>query len=149
MLMMMRAIATAPEETSQCDTQTNQLLCMIGSIECPSECQQGANVGTAAGTLTIAKDGSSAGEIPAGVKYVGALKLTANEADITLPSIAFQKVGSFTKGRIEDDGVQIAIIQSTSTDTTTTAVFSPSLTISKGESIILRIFIEGSSMADQ
>jgi hypothetical protein len=122
---------------------------MVGSIECPSECQQVTTITTTSGTLTIAKDTSSAGSLPAGSKYVGALKLTANDADILLPSLTFQKVGSFTKGRIEEDGVQIAIFQITSTDTTTTATFSPSLTITKGESMVLRIFVEGSSMADQ
>ena len=66
-----------------------------------------------------------------------------------IPSIAFQKIGTFTKGRIEEDGVQIAVMQSASTATSTTATFSPSITISKGESKILRVFIEGSSMADQ
>lgn len=76
------------------------------------------------------------------------MKLTATDHDILLSSLSFQKVGEFTKGRIEEDGVQIAIIQSTLSDSKIVAMFAPKLTIKQGESKILRIFIQNKSTAD-
>jgi hypothetical protein len=63
--------------------------------------------------------------------------------------LSFQKIGSFSKGWIEDDGVKIASIQSVAADTTITVSFAPSLLIKKWTSKTLSVFIEGDASGDQ
>jgi hypothetical protein len=75
--------------------------------------------------------------------------LTATESDILIKSLSFQKIGSFTKGWIEDDWVKIATIQTIPTDLTITTSFSPGITIKQGESKTLSVFIESSTIQDQ
>ena len=148
MLMMMRAGGKVEQTTSQCESGQIQLLCLVGSYDCPSECQLTDDVTTKAGTLNITVDTSSAGTISAGSRYAGAISVSSDQ-DIRIASLVFQKVGTFTKGWIEEDGVQIATFLSSPIDTTTTAIFSPSLVITQGESKVLRIFIEGNSASGQ
>ncbi|MEI6672488.1 MAG: hypothetical protein WCL02_03930 [bacterium] len=55
MLMMMRAsslVEESPSSNSTCDTQETQLLCLVGSLDCPAECQTTTDTNTA-GTLRI------------------------------------------------------------------------------------------------
>jgi len=145
MLMMMRA-GTVP---SPCDTSENQLLCMVGSLDCPSECQSANEITTLAGTLQLSAVSRSVGQVPSNAKYVGSLQLTTTNQDIIIKSFAFQKVGTFTKGWIEDDGVKIALIQSLASDTTITISFTPGLIIKQGEAKTLSIFIEDTSTSEQ
>lgn len=148
MLMMMRAEWWAVENTtSQCDTPENKLLCMVGSLDCPSECQTN-EITTIAGTLQISAVSSDIWTLPTSTKYVGSLQVTADQ-DILIKTLTFQKVGSFTKGWIEDDGVKIASITSLAGDTTITTSFSPGLTIKQWEPKTLSVFIESDSEADQ
>ena len=146
MLMMMRASEAPSTQPSQCDTSEIQLLWLVGSPDCPSECQSN---GTIAGNLNVSKISTEVGMLPSGTKYVGSLKFTATNSDITIQTFTFQKIGTFTKGWIEDDGVQIALMQSALTDTSTTVTFSPSLKIKSDESKTLSIFIESTSASEQ
>jgi hypothetical protein len=147
MLMMMRAQGNNEDTTTQCDTSENQLLCMIGSSDCPSECQSTTTI--PAGTLQVSSASVTAGTLPAGTKYVGSIEFTATESNISINTLTFQKIGTFTKGRIEDDGVKIWLIQSLSTDASTTVTFSPSMTIKEWETKTLSVFIESDSTSDQ
>ena len=150
MLMMMRASSSAQsseDNTSKCDSSDIQLLCMIGSSDCPSECQSTDT--TNAGILQVSKTSINVGTLPSDTEYVGSIKLTATDSDITLKTLNLQKTWTFTRGRIEDDGVKIWNIQTTSTDTLTTVSFSPGITIQQGISKILSIFIENTSATDQ
>lgn len=96
MLMMMRAGGITENTPSPCDTPENQVLCMIGSVNCPFECQD-AEIITFTGTLQVSTSSLEIGTLPAGIKYVGSLQLTATDEDITLKTLTFQKVGSFSK----------------------------------------------------
>lgn len=147
MLMMMRAGGSIDDSLEQCNTPENQILCVIGSANCPSECQSD-NITTNAGTLTVSAASISAGDIPAGSTYVGSLKLTATESDITLKSMTFQKVGSFAQGRVEDDGVRISLFTVVSSDSSLTVTFSPAVTIKQGAPKTLSVFISSSSSSD-
>jgi hypothetical protein len=146
MLMMMRDSETPNTQPSQCDTSEIQLLCLVGSPDCPSECQSN---GTVAGNLNVSKISAEVGTLPSGTKYVGSLQFAAANSDVNIQTLTLQKVGTFTKGWIEDDGVQIALIQSSLTDTSTTVTFSPSVKIKSGESKTLSIFIESTSVSEQ
>ena len=147
MLMMMRAQGKNNEETIQCDTSENQLFCMVGSSNCPSECQ--STTFTSTGTLQVSSMSVTEDTLPAGTKYVGSIEFTATESDIALNTLTFQKVGTFTKGWIEDDGVKIWLIQSISTDASTTVTFSPNIIIKEWTSKTISIFIESDNTSDQ
>lgn len=54
MLMMMRAGGKVEAIASQCETQENQLLCLIESADCPTECQTSNEIIDQTGTLNIA-----------------------------------------------------------------------------------------------
>jgi len=143
MLMMMRAGEIPAETTSSiCDTSENQLACLVGSVNCPAECQSIDDITTFAGTLHISSTNNSVGQLPTNVKYAGSLQLTTTDQDINIKNITFQKIGNFTNGRIEDDGVKIVIMQSLANDATITISFSPKLIIKQGEAKTLDIFIE-------
>lgn len=148
MLMMMRAGGNIENMLEQCNVPETQILCMIGSTSCPAECQSD-NITTNAGTLNISSTTIDPGTLPANSTYIGSLRFAATESNISLKSLTFQKIWSFTKGRIEDDGVTIASIQTLSTDSSTTVTFSPSVTIIQGEPKILSIFIENDGASDQ
>lgn len=109
MLMMMRAGET-PENSapSACESLENQLACMVGSSTCPIECQTTDDSNT--GTVKVSSATISVGSIASDVKYVGSFKLTATDQDVVLKSLSLQKVGSFTQGRIEENGINIANI---------------------------------------
>lgn len=62
---------------------------------------------------------------------MGSLDFAAKDEDIVIKNITFKKTGIFTEGQIEDDGVQIALLNSSSTDATTTASFSSNIYIKK------------------
>ncbi len=148
MLMMMRAGGNIENTLEQCNVPETQILCMIGSTNCPAECQSD-NITSNAGTLNISTTTIDPGTLPANSTYIGSLRFTAAESNISLKSLTFQKIWSFTKGRIEDDGVTIATIQTLSTDTSTTVTFSPSVTITQGQTKTLSVFIENNGASDQ
>lgn len=143
MLMMMRAGGQIETASSVCDNQQTQLLCLLGSASCPSECQPGNQATIAAGTLTVGSATIAAGSLPAGFKYIGSIKLTATDENITIKTLRFQKVGNVTNGWIEDNGVKIAQITSSASDTTITINLSPNITITQGTPKTLSIFLEG------
>src|SRR5574344_1187534 len=92
MLMMMRATSSAQsseDTTSQCDSSDIQLLCMIGSSDCPSECQS-TDTATA-GILQVSKTSINVGTLPSDMEYVGSIKLTATDSDITLKTLNLQR----------------------------------------------------------
>jgi hypothetical protein len=59
MLMMMRAGGVVETSTSVCETPENQLYCMIGSSNCPLECQS-TDISTLIGTLELSSTTLSA-----------------------------------------------------------------------------------------
>lgn len=144
MLMMMRAGGITESTPSPCDTPENQVLCMIDSASCPLECQGNNIITNLEGTLTIASTSVSIWTLSAGIKYLGSLELTATDHDILLNNLSFQKIGSFTKGWIEDDGVKISIMQSPTGNSAIASSFSPHVIIKQWTSKILSVFIEGS-----
>ncbi len=130
MLMMMRAGGISENTPSPCESPENQVLCMIDSVNCPYECKE-SEITSLSGILQIDTTSLAIGTLPVGTKYVGSLQLTATDEDIILKTLSFQKVGSFTKGWIEDDGVKIASMQSVSSDTSILATFTPDILIKK------------------
>ena len=149
MLMMMRAGGGFSEDPTPVCSPENQVLCLVASPTCPVECQGIGDITSYAGTLNIASASLAPGTFSEGAKYAGSLKLTATESDIIIKSLSFQKIGTFTRGRIEDDGVKINTIQTLLTDLTILTLFTPGITIKQGESKTLSIFIEGSMSEDQ
>lgn len=151
MLMMMRASGLVQESSSSnsvCDSQETQLLCLVGSLDCPSECQTTTDTNSA-GALRITGTSRDVWSLPSGTKYVGSLELTASDADIKLKTLTFQKVGTLAKVRIEDNGIKIAEVQTTQTENTITMTFSPNVIVVPWTSKILHIFIESNSSDDQ
>ncbi|HMS91300.1 MAG TPA: hypothetical protein PKC87_03715, partial [Candidatus Absconditabacterales bacterium] len=141
MLMMMRAGGISENTPSPCESPENQVLCMIDSVNCPYECKE-SEITSLSGILQIDTTSLAIGTLPVGTKYVGSLQLTATDEDIILKTLSFQKVGNFTKGWIEDDGVKIASMQSVSSDTSILATFTPDILIKKGTSKTLSVMIQ-------
>lgn len=129
MLMMMRAGGAIESSIAQCNTSEIQMLCLIGSDKCPTECKYTEQTTTKSGSLRLSSTTINTDDITDDTKYLGSITFSATDAPISIYSLTFQKVGMFTRGRIEDDGVNIANIQTNSSDTSITVTFSPSITI--------------------
>ena len=146
MLMMMRAGGTIETIASQCESSDIQLLCLVGSSDCPSECQN--TIATNAGTLQVSSTSRNVGDVPANSTYVGSLKFSSVTNDIALQSLTFQKIGTFKNGRIEENGIKIANIQSTLSESSTTISFFPNILIPANTSKIFDIFIDSKTTTD-
>lgn len=120
---------------------------MVGSSACPFECQTTST--TNAGTLKISSDNIAVESLAPGVKYVGSIKLTATDQDIVINGLTLQKVGSFTKGWIEQNGINIANIDIGNTDNTIAITLSPGMVIKQGTSKTLSVFVDGDNGQNQ